>query len=155
AFPCFQHVGFLPSGGPVCTALSAGRKARKLPTGGWPREEVTTTMAIPDISDEQMRTALKELDHASYNHEQWAEALHATLVCRLTPDERDTGDDSHRLCRFGQWYYHAETAAFAHHPGFVTMGREHERMHRCAAALLRATAEGETVEIDAYERFVA
>ena len=111
-------------------------------------------MAIPNISDEQMRAALKELDQASYNHAQWAEALYGTLICRLTPDERDTGDDAHRPCRFGQWYYHSETAAFAHHPGFAAMGLEHERMHQCAAALLRATAEGTPVEIDDYERFV-
>ena len=62
-------------------------------------------MAIPTISDEQMRTALKELEQASYNHDQWAETLYGTLICHLAPDERDLARDSHHRCRFGQWYY--------------------------------------------------
>jgi diguanylate cyclase len=114
-----------------------------------------TTMAIPNISHEQIRAALQELDQASYHHEQWAEALYGTLICRLPADQRDTGGDAHRLCRFGQWYYRAETAAFEHHPGFAAMGLEHERMHQSATALLRATAEGAPISIRDYERFVA
>src|SRR5579859_856724 len=51
-------------------------------------------MAIPGMSSEQMRAALKELDQAIYNHEQWSEALFATLACRLAPDERDLSDDA-------------------------------------------------------------
>jgi hypothetical protein len=30
-------------------------------------------MAIPNLSDEQMRAALKELEQAAYNPDQWAE----------------------------------------------------------------------------------
>jgi len=40
-------------------------------------------MTIPNIPPEQTRTALKELEQAVYNHEQWAEMLHGTLICRL------------------------------------------------------------------------
>jgi len=56
-------------------------------------------MAIPNLSDEQMRTVLKALEQALYNHDQWAEALYGALICRLQPDQRDMSADAHRLCR--------------------------------------------------------
>ena len=34
-------------------------------------------MAISNMPDEQMRAALKELEQAIYNHDQWAETLGA------------------------------------------------------------------------------
>ena len=51
-------------------------------------------MAIFHLSDDQMRSALKELEQASYNHDQWAENLYGTLICRLAPDERDISKDA-------------------------------------------------------------
>lgn len=53
-------------------------------------------MAVPSIPPDQMRAALKELQQAVYNHEQWSETLFGTLICRLTPDQRDVGEDAHR-----------------------------------------------------------
>jgi len=100
-------------------------------------------MAIPNIPPEQMRTALKELEQAVYNHEQWAEMLYGTLICRLAPDQRDIGDDAHRMCRFGQWYYKR---------GMVEL--EHERMHQYAGTLLRSSVDGVPISIGDYERFV-
>ncbi len=111
-------------------------------------------MAIPNISDVQMRTALKELDQAVYNHEQWAEVLYGTLICRLTPDQRDIGGDSHRMCRFGQWYYGAGIAALERHPGVAEIGLEHERMHQYATSLLRSSVDGIPISIRDYERFL-
>ncbi len=52
-------------------------------------------MAIQTLPDEMMRNALKELEQAVYHHNQWAETLHSTLICRLPPDERDIGTDAH------------------------------------------------------------
>ena len=43
-------------------------------------------MAIPVLPDELVRVAMKELDQAIYNHDQWAETLYGTLFCRFTPD---------------------------------------------------------------------
>lgn len=43
-------------------------------------------MAIFSMSDEDIRSALKELDQATYNHLQWAEALYSTLICRTEPE---------------------------------------------------------------------
>ena len=37
-------------------------------------------MALTAMPQDEMRTALVELDQALYNHEQWCEALYATLM---------------------------------------------------------------------------
>jgi diguanylate cyclase len=111
-------------------------------------------MAIPNMSDEQMRGALKELEQASYNHDQWAETLFGTLICRLQPDERDIARDAHHQCRFGQWYYKSGIAALERHPGFAEIGLEHERMHQYAASLLRASKDGVPISVKDYERFM-
>ena len=111
-------------------------------------------MAIPNISDEKMSAAVKELEQAAYNHEQWAEALYATLICRLQPDQRDISGDAHRMCRFGQWYYKFGGALLEHHSGFAEIGIAHERMHQHAATLLRSSMEGTPISIQDYERFV-
>jgi diguanylate cyclase len=111
-------------------------------------------MAIANLSAELMRDALKELDRAAYNHSQWAEALHATLISHMTPDERDIDEDAHRKCRFGQWYYGSSNAALHDHPGFAEIGTEHERMHRAAAGLLRSSVDGVPISTRDYEGFV-
>ena len=111
-------------------------------------------MAIPNKSDEKMRAALNELEQASYNHDQWAETLYGVLICRLTPDERDTSRDAHHTCRFGQWYFKAGGVAFHNYPGFAEIGIEHERMHQYAASLLRSSAGGVPISIKDYDRFV-
>lgn len=111
-------------------------------------------MVIPTMPDEQMRTALKELEQASYNHDQWAETLYGTLICRLTPDDRDTDRNAHHTCRFGQWYYGSGNAALKNYPGFSEIGLEHERMHQYATSLLRASVDGVPISIKDYERFL-
>jgi diguanylate cyclase len=112
-------------------------------------------MAIPNISDEEMRAALKELEQATYNHNQWAEALFATLICRLPPDQRDVNDDAHHMCRFGQWYYKEGSVLLDKYPGFAEIEIEHKRMHQYAASLLRSSEGGVQISIHDYERFVA
>lgn len=112
-------------------------------------------MAIPNLSDEQLRVALNELEQALYNHEQWAETLYGTLICHLSPDERDIGDDAYHTCRFGQWYYKSAGTALKGFPGFAEIGFEHERMHRFAASLLRSSLDGMPISIKDYEHFVS
>jgi diguanylate cyclase (GGDEF)-like protein len=106
------------------------------------------------MSDTQMRDTLKELEQAIYNHEQWAENLYGTLICRIPPDTHDISSDAHQQCRFGQWYYKGGQAALSSFPGFAEIGREHQSMHQHAAHLLRASAEGVPISIPDYERFV-
>lgn len=112
-------------------------------------------MAIPNIPAEQMRTALKELEQAVYNHEQWAEALYGTLICRLAPDQRDIKNDAHRNCRFGQWYYKSEAIGLGHHPGITEIVLEHKRMHEYAKTLLISSMDDLPITVDDYERFLS
>jgi diguanylate cyclase len=114
-----------------------------------------TDMAIPNIPAEQMRTALRELEQALYNHEQWGEALYGTLICRLEPDQRDVSGDAHRMCRFGQWHYKSGAVVLERHPGVTEIGLAHERMHEYAAILLSSSKEGVPISIGDYERFVS
>ena len=122
-------------------------------SGLFKSDEAGTT-AIPNIPDEKMREALKELEQATYNHDRWAESLYGTLICRLSPDRNDLRGDAWRLCRFGQWYYGSGAASFDGHPGFAAIGTEHQLMHQYAANLLGAASGGTQASIDDYERFV-
>jgi len=110
-------------------------------------------MTVIRMSYEEMRAAAVEINQALYNHEQWAEALYATLTCRLAPDERDIDEQSHRKCRFGQWLYGPGAARLKTHPGFVEIIAEHERMHRFAAVLLSANRDNIPISTDDYEQF--
>jgi diguanylate cyclase len=111
-------------------------------------------MALPNMSDEQMRAALKELEQAAYNHERWSEGLFSTLICRLAPDSRDISGDAHRQCRFGQWYYNSGFAALEGYPGFSEIAAEHQNMHQFAASLLRSSMEGAPITTGEYDRFL-
>ncbi|MFA6265223.1 MAG: diguanylate cyclase [Pseudolabrys sp.] len=111
-------------------------------------------MTSPGLPDELMRTALKELEQAVYNHDQWAETLYGTLICRSTPDDRDISVDAHHNCRFGQWYHKAGATVLRNHPGYQEIGLEHERMHQYAASLLRASMDNVPVSFKDFERFV-
>lgn len=111
-------------------------------------------MALPNMPDDVMHSVLKELEQATYNHDHWAEALHGTLICRLTPDERDVSTDAHHKCRFGQWYYKAGANSLKNHPGFAEIGVEHERMHQYATSLLLSSVNDVPISLNDYERFV-
>jgi len=111
-------------------------------------------MANPILPEDLMRTALKELEQAVYNHDQWAENLYGTLICRSTPDERDVSADAHHNCRFGQWYHKAGATILKNHPGYAEIGLEHERMHQYATSLLRASMADTPISFKDYERFL-
>lgn len=107
------------------------------------------------LSQEEMHTAISELDQALYTHEQWTEEIYAALVCHLQPDERDIDEESYRQCRFGQWYYPRVSSKLADRPGFREVAEEHKRMHQHAAGLLKASAERMPISLADYERFVS
>ena len=110
-------------------------------------------MAMLNLTHEDSRIVVLQLDQAIYNHNQWYESLLRTLVCRLPYDGRDVEKDAHRNCRFGQWYYNHPPQELRNHPGFIAIETEHERMHRLAASLLMKEAAGETVSLHDFENF--
>jgi diguanylate cyclase (GGDEF)-like protein len=105
------------------------------------------------LSSDDLLTALKELDQAIYNHEQWHKDLTRVLVCRLPHDQRDVDDAAHRKCRFGQWYYSDGSRRFAEHPAFSALAVDHERMHAMAARLLNASAHATAASPSDYDSF--
>jgi diguanylate cyclase len=110
-------------------------------------------MTLPNLPRDQIQAALVAIDQALYNHEQWCEALYATLMCRLAPDDRDIASDAHRNCRFGQWLY-GPGSSLAAQPGFAEIELEHMHMHESAAKLLLAAQQDVPLSVQYYERFV-
>lgn len=108
---------------------------------------------MTSASQEELYTALQQLDQAIYNHQQWHKDLIRTLVCRLPHDQRDEAPDAHRHCRFGQWYYHHAAPGLRSYPTFVAMDGEHERMHQLATRLLTAAAAGAALSQNDYDNF--
>lgn len=108
---------------------------------------------MKSISQDELHSAMQQLDQAIYNHQQWHKDLIRTLVCRLPHDQRDVAQDAHRQCRFGQWYYHHAAPGLRDYPTFVAMDGEHERMHQLAAQLLNAAAIGTAVSQSDYDHF--
>lgn len=103
---------------------------------------------------EALQTALHQLKQALYSHEQWYKDVVRSVVCRLPYDTRDTESDSHRFCRFGQWYYTTTVALLQQHPGFTAIELEHKRMHEFVAKLLLSSEQTGTVEPSEYDGFI-
>lgn len=106
-----------------------------------------------NLSHDELRRAVHELEQALYNHGKWAEALFSTLICRLPADERDLEVDAHKRCSMGQWLYSPHSEVLTSHPGFEELRTEHERMHHCARLLLAAMMENEPIEPEACTGF--
>lgn len=109
---------------------------------------------IAGLSQEEIRVALAELEQAATQHEQWADAVNAALVCRLAPDARDILPDAHRRCRFGQWYQGIGAERFGRSPSFLAIDGNHQRAHEFAANLLAAMRRGEVIAPNQYRNFL-
>jgi diguanylate cyclase len=99
------------------------------------------------------QTALQQLSRAEADHQRWYSEIVRTIVCRLPSHGSDVADDAHRQCRFGQWYDGAVLDEVRAHPVFGALGGEHERMHRLAARLLRASERDAAVPSSTYDEF--
>lgn len=114
-----------------------------------------STMPYSDLSRDEMCKALSELDQALFHHEQWCEALNQTLICSLSPDQRDTDPDAHLKCRFGQWLYGAGASQIANHPSLAEVRSLHEHVHKFARELLLSSEKQSPILLQDYERFLA
>jgi len=107
------------------------------------------------LTQEELISAIAEIDQAIYGHEQWLEEVMAALICKLPADERDLNHEAWRNCRFGQWYYTKGVAKLADRASFREVENEHKKMHQHASSLLRATAAKTPISLDDYERFLS
>ena len=106
--------------------------------GGW-------SMALDEVSRDELLANVAQLKEAAFNHQAWHGALVRTLACGLPGDKHDLSESAHTECRFGQWYYSDAPAKLRSHPGFVAIGDEHQRMHRLAKLLLVSAHAGNRI----------
>ena len=100
------------------------------------------------------QAALQQLSQAIYWHEQWYKGLVRNLTCQLACSDSDVAEDAHRQCNFGRWYYGEDIpAVLRDQHAFIGLEVEHERMHRFAARLLRASMRGDSISLNDYEHF--
>lgn len=105
------------------------------------------------LTQNETQAVLVQLDKALYNHGKWYDAITRTLICRLPYDHCDVASDAHLQCRFGQWYYGAESDKLRTHPAFIAIEAEHRNMHRLAAKLLQTAASGAAVSTPDFDSF--
>lgn len=105
------------------------------------------------VSREMLQSTLSELDQAVHNHDLWYKELIRSIVCQLKHDPREFSDDSHRQCRFGQWFYSMSAQELHDHPSYLSIETEHMRMHQLANKLLTASSNNETISPTDYDRF--
>ena len=99
-------------------------------------------MALSEVTRDELQSVIAQLKEALYNHQQWHGNLIRSLVCKQPGDKHDINPAAHTECRLGQWYYGKAPEKLRSHPGFISMGDEHQRMHHLARLLLIA-AENE------------
>ncbi|WP_272992299.1 MULTISPECIES: diguanylate cyclase [Hyphomonas] len=105
------------------------------------------------VSPGEIRNAISVLEQALFNHVHWTNALNTTLICGLHPDERDLEPEAHRKCRFGQWYYSADTRAVQSNPNFRELEKLHRELHESAAHLLVLSQSHQPIPMTDYEKF--
>ncbi|RAN40161.1 diguanylate cyclase [Hyphomonas sp. GM-8P] len=105
------------------------------------------------VSPGDIRNAISVLEQALFNHVHWTDALNTTLICNLQPDARDLEPDSHRRCRFGQWYYNPGSHVVQSNPNFQELEKAHQSMHETAAHLLMLLQSHQNIPMADYERF--
>jgi diguanylate cyclase (GGDEF)-like protein len=88
-----------------------------------------------------------------YNHGQWYKELIRSIVCQLSPDQRELDDEAYRYCRFGQWYYNGISEDLHNHPSYLAIETEHILMHKLANKLLIASSNGQPVSPMDYDNF--
>jgi diguanylate cyclase (GGDEF)-like protein len=106
-----------------------------------------------EISHKELDNIMVQIDQAIDNHAQWHRQLVRTLICKLPSDQRDTLDNAHTLCRFGQWYYQYSNPAMRANPIFAAMEFEHKQLHAQAAKLLQISVAEIPVDAIVYDQF--
>jgi diguanylate cyclase (GGDEF)-like protein len=103
----------------------------------------------------RLRAALVQLEEATRDHVEWHENLLRAIVCGLPFNRREVAEDAHLNCRFSRWYCERAPAELRAQPLFVTIGWEHERLHRAAARLLREVAADAPIVREDFEDLLA
>lgn len=103
----------------------------------------------------RLQEALEQLEQASRDHDDWRDQLVGMLLCPTPCDTASLGEDGHRHCRFGCWYYKNAFDELRKQPMFRTIETEHRRLHGIAAKLLRAAASDTPIDRSDYDELAA
>jgi diguanylate cyclase (GGDEF)-like protein len=110
-------------------------------------------MALNEVTRDELQSVIAQLKEALYSHQQWHGTLIRALVCKQPGDKHDSSPAAHTECRFGQWYYGKAPEKLRSHPGFISLGDEHQRMHHLARLLLLAADSGNPVSTLDFDNF--
>lgn len=111
-------------------------------------------MTLSEVTHEELQSAISHLREALHSHQLWHRTIIRTLTCKLPIDQHDLRPSAHMECGFGQWYYSSRTTEnLRDHPGFVAMGREHQKLHQQTMSLLLAADAGEPISTQLYDEF--
>lgn len=105
------------------------------------------------IPQESLQSTLQQVKQAVYNHEQWYKNISRTIMCHLPANPQDLSEDAHHRCLFGQWYYEDSPPELRENVAFVAIETEHKNMHRLAAKLLSAVADGGEIAARDFDNF--
>lgn len=110
-------------------------------------------MLLDNFEREELQGLIFQLEQALYNHQQWYNSIIRSLICHLPPDRRDISNESHKECRFGQWFYEIPPEKIQQHLGLVALGNEHFHVHEISRQLLKTVDNGGTVTPPDYDEF--
>ena len=110
-------------------------------------------MVDTGMTDQQFERLVDVLSAAERNHREWLRRLNRSLVCQVPPGDDILAEDSHYLCRFGQWYYNEASDLVRRDDDFIALEALHAKMHFEARELARVSQHHSTVTCEAYERF--
>lgn len=105
------------------------------------------------MTDQQLERLVEVLTTAERNHREWLKRLNSSLVCEGGHLDDITAQNSHFLCRFGQWYYNEASSLVRGDENFLALESLHEEMHAAARDLALASTEGEAISCASYDRF--
>lgn len=82
---------------------------------------------------------------AEADHLRWSNAILAYIDDRTFT--LSAPESNHRHCRFGQWYYGANSQQYAHLDGFANIEMTHHRLHEIGSELIQLHQAGETLRL--------
>lgn len=108
-----------------------------------------------DLTNDQIKTILAQLEQALYSHQIWYNDLVRAMVCNLPFDPKNIAAKPHEKCRFGCWYYSDAPKALKldTYPNFVVIGKTHQEMHRSLKKLLQTIDDNKKISPEIYDDF--
>lgn len=102
-----------------------------------------------------LRLAAQQLREITDEHARWHENLLRAIFCEHPINPRDLAPSAYRSCSFGRWFYSRAPNALRSQLAFAAMGKEHLRLHRVAAKLLRTARTDSPIDRVDFEDLVA